>query len=90
VVAALAALALVAAACSDDGDDDVSSGDTAPVEDRSGDAASVDPLEAWRVIQHFTVAHLRASLGIDPEPVGLGDGVLDELPDVPVRYEHSP
>jgi hypothetical protein len=51
------------------------------------DADDVDPLEAWRVIQHFTVAHLRDALGIDEEPVGLGDGVLEEFPDVPVRYE---
>ena len=54
------------------------------------DADDVDPVEAGRVIQHFTVAHLRASLGIDREPVGLGDDVLDEFPDVPVRYEHTP
>ena len=54
------------------------------------DADDVDPLEAWRVIQHFTVAHLRDSLGIDEEPVGLGNGVLEEFPDVPVRYEQSP
>jgi predicted dienelactone hydrolase len=54
------------------------------------DADDVDPLEAWRVIQHFTVAHLRDSLGIDEEPVGLGDAVLDDLPDIPVRYEHQP
>ncbi len=54
------------------------------------DADDVDPVEAWRVIQHFTVAHLRDGLGIDEEPVGLGDDVLDEFPEVPVRYEHEP
>jgi predicted dienelactone hydrolase len=54
------------------------------------DADDVDPIEAWRVIQHFTVAHVRDALGIDEEPVGLGDEVLDEFPDVPVRYEHAP
>jgi predicted dienelactone hydrolase len=54
------------------------------------DADDVDPLQAWRVIQHFTVASLREALGIDEEPVGLGDGVLDEFPEVPVRYEHEP
>jgi len=53
------------------------------------DADDVDPLEAWRVIQHFTVAHLRDGLGIDEEPVGLGDAVLEEFPEVPVRYEQS-
>jgi predicted dienelactone hydrolase len=54
------------------------------------DADDVDPLEAWRVIQHFTVASLREGLDIDEEPVGLGDGVLAEFPDVPVRYEYEP
>jgi predicted dienelactone hydrolase len=54
------------------------------------DADDLDPVKAWRVIQHFTVAHLRDALGIDEEPVGLGDGVLDQFPDVPVTYEHSP
>ena len=56
------------------------------------DADDVDPLEAWRVIQHFTVAHLRDALGVDEEPVGLGDGVLESSPPrtCPVRYEHAP
>jgi predicted dienelactone hydrolase len=54
------------------------------------DADDVDPIEAWRVIQHFTVAHVRESLGIDDAPVGLDEAVLDEFPDVPVRYEQSP
>jgi predicted dienelactone hydrolase len=54
------------------------------------DADDADPLEAWKVIQHFTVAHLRASLAVDADPVGLGDAVLDDLPDIPVRYEHQP
>ena len=54
------------------------------------DADDVDPIEAWRVIQHFTVAHVRDALGLDEAPVGLDDGVLDEFPDVPVIYEHAP
>lgn len=54
------------------------------------DADDVDPMEAWRVIQHFTVASLRDGLGIDEEPVGLGDAVVDAFPNVPVRYEHAP
>ncbi|HZB72576.1 MAG TPA: dienelactone hydrolase family protein [Acidimicrobiales bacterium] len=54
------------------------------------DADDADPLEAWKVIQHFTVAHLRVSLAVDEDPVGLGDAVLDDLPDIPVRYEHQP
>jgi dienelactone hydrolase len=54
------------------------------------DADDLDPVKAWRVIQHFTVASLRDGLGIDEQPVGLGDDVLKEFPDVPVTYEHSP
>ena len=54
------------------------------------DADDLDPVLAWEVIQHFTVAHLRDALGVDEVPVGLGDGVLDEFPDVPVIYEHAP
>lgn len=46
---------------------------------------SIDTLEGWRITQHFTVAELRDALGIDAEPVGLGEGVVDAF-DVPVEY----
>jgi predicted dienelactone hydrolase len=54
------------------------------------DPDDLDPVLAWDAIQHFTVAHLRDALGVDEVPVGLGDAVLDEFPDVPITYEHSP
>ena len=46
---------------------------------------SIDTALGWEVTQHFTVAQLRNALGIDPEPVGLGAGVIDEF-DVPIDY----
>jgi dienelactone hydrolase len=42
------------------------------------------------VVQHFTVAELRSVLGVDPQPVGLGDGVTRAFPGVTVRYRHQP
>jgi dienelactone hydrolase len=44
------------------------------------------PAEFWRVIQHFTVAHLRAVFGIDPRPVDLEPTVVDAFAPVEVRY----
>lgn len=46
---------------------------------------SIDTALGWEVTQHFTVAQLRNALGLDPEPVGLGAGVIDEF-DVPIDY----
>lgn len=46
---------------------------------------SIDTALGWEVTQHFTVAQLRNALGLDPEPVGLGAGVVDEF-DVPIDY----
>jgi predicted dienelactone hydrolase len=46
---------------------------------------SIDTLLGWEVTQHFTVAQLRNALGLDPDPVGLGEGVVDEF-DVPIDY----
>lgn len=40
-------------------------------------------------ILHFVTAELRYRSGLDPEPVGLGDGVLDSLPWI-ARYLHAP
>lgn len=50
----------------------------------------VDPLVAWPVIVHFTVAHLRDVFGLDPAPVGLGDAIARAFPKVPLTYEHEP
>jgi len=38
---------------------------------------------------HFTVAQLRWSMGIDPEPVGLGPGVVASFLPTKVTYEQS-
>jgi predicted dienelactone hydrolase len=50
----------------------------------------VDPISAWPVIAHFTIAELRAVFGIDRTPVGLGDKIASAFPDVPLTYEHTP
>ena len=47
------------------------------------------PAEFWKVVQHFTVAHLRAAFGLDNPPVGLGDGVSGAFDGVTVRYRHD-
>lgn len=47
------------------------------------------PAEVWRIAQHFTVAHLRAALGLDDPPVGLGDGVAGAFAGVELRYRHT-
>ena len=51
---------------------------------------NIPPAEFWRVAQHFTVAHVRAALGLDPSPVGLGDAVVNDFGDVTVHYRQSP
>jgi dienelactone hydrolase len=50
----------------------------------------VDPLVAWPVIVHFTVAHLRDVFGVDRSPVGLGDAIASAFPKLPLTYEHQP
>jgi predicted dienelactone hydrolase len=42
------------------------------------------------IVQHFTVAELRDVLGIDPQPVGLGDGIVHAFPGVSLTYTHQP
>jgi dienelactone hydrolase len=49
----------------------------------------VDPTVAWPVITHFTVAFLRSVFGIDSQAVGLGDGIADAFPKLPLTYEHQ-
>jgi dienelactone hydrolase len=46
---------------------------------------SIDTGLGWQITQHFTVAELRYSLGVDDEPVGLGPGVVDAF-DAPIDY----
>ena len=43
----------------------------------------------WPVVQHLTVAELRTSLGIDPQPVGLGAGIARAFPGITVTYEQE-
>jgi dienelactone hydrolase len=54
---------------------------------RPGD---LEPAKFLPVVQHFTVAQIRESLGIDPEPVGLGDGITTAFPGISIKYEHQP
>ena len=50
----------------------------------------LDPPAFWAVVQHFTVAELRNVFGIDPQPVGLGDGITHAFPGIPITYQHQP
>jgi dienelactone hydrolase len=53
-------------------------------------AGNLPPTEAWRITQHFTVAHLRAVFGIDDRPVGLGSGIADAFEGVDILYRMAP
>ncbi len=53
-------------------------------------ASDMAPQDFWPIVQHFTVAELRSALGIDPQPVGLGDGIVHAFGSVPVTYRHEP
>lgn len=46
---------------------------------------AIDTALGWEITQHFTVAELRNALGVDEEPVGLGEGVVDAF-DAPIDY----
>lgn len=46
---------------------------------------SIDTMLGWEVTQHFTVAQLRAALGVDDPAVGLGPDVVESF-DVPIEY----
>ena len=51
--------------------------------------SSLDTEQGWRVIQHFTVAELRAALGIDRLPVGLAPGVATAFPGITITYRQQ-
>ena len=57
------------------------------------DGCSVPPFkdstEVWPEVRHFVTAELRFRSGLDPEPVGLGSGVVAAFDDVQ-RYRHDP
>lgn len=42
------------------------------------------------IVQHFTVAELRAVFGSDAPPVGLDDHITTAFGDIPVQYQHTP
>jgi hypothetical protein len=50
---------------------------------------NLPPAEFWKVAQHFTVAHMRAALGLNHPTVGLGDGIETAFGDVSVRYRRD-
>ncbi len=53
-------------------------------------ATDLEPHEFWAVVQHFTVAELRNVFGIDPQPVGLGNGITRAFPGIDITYQHQP
>jgi dienelactone hydrolase len=50
----------------------------------------LDPTTFWPIVQHLTVAELRSTFGIDPQPVGLGDAITTAFPPIPIQYQHTP
>jgi predicted dienelactone hydrolase len=48
------------------------------------------PDEFWPVVQHFTVAEIRAALGLDASPVGLGPAIERAFPSPSIEYEQQP
>jgi len=53
-------------------------------------STDLDPHVFWTVVQHFTVAELRNVFGIDRQPVGLGDGIINAFPGITLTYHHQP
>jgi dienelactone hydrolase len=48
------------------------------------------PAKFWPIVQHFTVAEIRYALGIDAQPVGLGDGIATAFSPITIQYQHQP
>ena len=51
---------------------------------------SLPVTQAFPVIDHFVVAHLRSVFGIDPHPVGLDGSVTSDFAPASVTYQHTP
>lgn len=49
----------------------------------------LDPVAAWPVINNFTTAQLSNTFGLNPDGVGLGDGVQNRFPGVSVEYRQA-
>lgn len=45
--------------------------------------------QVWPVVDHFVTAELRYRSGLDPEPVGLGEQVVDKFGPVVPTYRHD-
>ena len=50
---------------------------------------NLSPLEFKKIVQHFTVAHLRSAFGIDDPPVGLEPEITKAFDDVEVLYRSN-
>jgi hypothetical protein len=53
------------------------------------EAENLDPVVAFTVVQHFTVAHLRAAFGLDAPPVGLGNGIATAFDGITLTYKYE-
>jgi len=51
-------------------------------------ADDLPPEEAWPVVSHYVTAHVRGALGLDAEPVGLGDESTSCFDDRVADYVH--
>lgn len=45
--------------------------------------------QVWPIVRHFVTAELRYRSGLDPVPVGLGSGVVNQFGAVTPSYQHS-
>jgi predicted dienelactone hydrolase len=52
-------------------------------------AENLPTATGWKVIQHLTVAQLRAAFALDPTPVGLGDAIATAFPGVTMTIRHE-
>ena len=46
--------------------------------------------DVWPVTNHFVTAELRYRAGLDPQPVGLGAGVVNQFGSIVPEYQHTP
>ena len=44
----------------------------------------------WPITRHFVTAELRYRAGLDPQPVGLGAGVVNQFGAIVPEYQHTP
>lgn len=45
--------------------------------------------QVWPIVRHFVTAELRYRSGLDPQPIGLGAGVVTQLGPIVPFYNHS-